>query len=208
MAGHRRSRACEHPPSSHAHENGAQAQAEGTARMSGASEDPPKPRSSEGRARRFFPNSTGAYSLTLVGVSLLAHMQSQQAPAQALFNATFATFSVRHPYPFLRERCAADVGAYFASPDVTPRHARRACEGPWRFVASSVQLHGLCKWMPKALATELGARTVASRSCAVPTWHAVPASGWCCRRQPAREPPSSSATPRCFKFTVVKAFAR
>ena len=61
----------------------------------------------------------------------------------------------------------------------------------------------------RPLVTELGARLVASRSCVVPTWHAVPASGWCRRRQPAPcTPPSSSVTPRCFKFTVLKAFAR
>ena len=96
-----------------------------------------------------------------------------------------------------------------ASPDVAPRHARRAREGPWRFVASSEKFYSLCTWMPKALATELGARTVASRSSAVPTWHAVPASSWCCRRQPAPcTPPSSSVTPRCFKFTALEAFAR
>ena len=35
------------------------------------------------------------------------------------------------------------------------------------------------------LATDFGARTVASWSCAVPTWHAILASGWRCRRQPA-----------------------
>ena len=100
-----------------------------------------------------------------------------------------------------------------ATPLVTRGHLtwRSLCarEGPWRFVASSVQLYGLCEWMPKALATEVGARTVASRSCAVPTWHAVPANPWCCRRQPAPcVPPGSSVTPRCFALTVLKAFAR
>ena len=50
-----------------------------------------------------------------------------------------------------------------------------AREGPWCAISSPAQLHGLCIWMPKALATELGARTVASRSCAVLTWRAVPA---------------------------------
>ena len=78
-----------------------------------------------------------------------------------------------------------------------------ARECPWCVISSPARLHGLCIWMPKALATELGPRTVASRSCAVPTWHAVPASGWCCRRQPAPCTP-----PRCFEFTVRKAFAR
>ena len=122
-----------------------------------------------------------------------------------------------YPYPLLRERvCTADVGPSVASPDATPRHPPRAREGPWRFLASSVQLYSLCRWMPKALATELGARTITSRSCEhscehsiVPTWRAVPASGWCFRRQPAPcTPPSSSLTPRCFKVTVLKAFAR
>ena len=76
-------------------------------------------------------------------------------------------------------------------------------------ISSPARLHGLWLWMPKALATELGPRTVASRSCAVRTWHAVPASGWCCRRQPAHcTPPSSSLTPRCFEITVLKTSAR
>ena len=84
-----------------------------------------------------------------------------------------------------------------------------AREGLQSFVASSAKLHGFRKWMPKALTTELGARTVALRSSVVPTWHSVPASGWRCRRQPAHcAPPSSSATPRCLKFTVLKAFTR
>ena len=96
-----------------------------------------------------------------------------------------------------------------ASPDVTPRHPHRTREGPWRSVASSVQLCSLCEWMPKALAKELGARTVASRRFAVPTCRAVPASGWWCRRQPAPcTPPSSSVTPRCLKITVLMAFMR
>ena len=119
-------------------------------------------------------------------------------------------WSSLYPYFLYKwERCTADLGPSDTSPNATPRHPPRAREGPWRFVASSVQLYGLCEWMPKALATELGARTVALRSRAVPTWHAVPASGWCCRRQPAPcTPPSSSVTPRCFKFTVLKGFAR
>ena len=92
-----------------------------------------------------------------------------------------------------------------ATPLATVCHGAlpRAREGPWCAISSPAQLHGLCIWMPKALATELGPRTVASRSCAVPTWHAVPASGWCCRRQPAPCTP-----PRCFELTVLKAFAR
>ena len=115
-----------------------------------------------------------------------------------------------YPYPLQMGTVrVADVGSSVASLDATPRHPPRAREGPWRFVASSVQLYNLCKWMPKALATELGARTVASRRCAVPTWHAVPAGGWCCRRQPAPcTPPSSSVTPRCFKVTMLKASTR
>ena len=51
-----------------------------------------------------------------------------------------------------------------------------AREGPWCVISSPARLHGLWEWMPKALATELGPQTVASRSFAVPTWHAVPAS--------------------------------
>ena len=119
-------------------------------------------------------------------------------------------WSSLYPYPLqTRTGLHGRSRSPSASPDVTPRHARRAREGPWRFVASSVQLYGLCGWMPKALATELGARTVASRSCAVLTWRAVPASGWRCRRQPAHcTPPSSSVTPQCSKITVLKASTR
>ena len=50
-----------------------------------------------------------------------------------------------------------------------------AREGPWCVTSSPARLHGLCIWMPKALATELGPRTFVSRSCAVLTWRAVPA---------------------------------
>ena len=103
----------------------------------------------------------------------------------------------RSIYPLLRERCAADLGRCL--PRLTPR--RVILLAPVRALGASwprpVQLDGLCEWMPNALEMELGTRTVASQSCAVPTCHAVPASGLRCRRQPAPgTPPSSSVTPR------------
>ena len=99
-------------------------------------------------------------------------------------------WSALYPYPLLR----GSVYTSLSTRRDSVRHGAllSAREGPWCVISSPARLHGLCIWMPKALATELGPRTVASRSCAVPTWHAVPASGWCCRR------PCTS--PRCFEF--------
>ena len=110
-------------------------------------------------------------------------------------------WSSLYPYPLLRRSVCATLSTRRDS--VHHGALLSAREGPWCVISSPARLHGLYKWMPKALATELGARTVASRSCAVPMWHAVPASDWRCRGQPAPCTP-----PRRLKFTVLKAFAR
>ena len=51
-------------------------------------DDPPGPRSSEGRARRFPPNSTGAHSPALVGASWRGHMRLVAACMHSGMHAT------------------------------------------------------------------------------------------------------------------------
>ena len=76
-------------------------------------------------------------------------------------------YANRSTRPFLRGATPLATVCHGALPS--------AREGPWCVISSPARLHGLCIWMPKALATELGPRTVASRSWSVPTWRAEPA---------------------------------
>ena len=118
--------------------------------------------------RRFSPNSTGAHSPALVGAShRLTAAPLSLHPTGGPRSIPTLYYGNRSTRVFLRG----------ATPLATVCHGAllSAREGPWCVTSSPARLHGLCIWMPKALATELGPRTFASRSCAVLTWRAVPA---------------------------------
>ena len=78
-------------------------------------------------------------SLALAAALLSLHPNGGPRSIPTLYYANGST------RPFLRG----------ATPLATVRHGAlpSAREGPWCVISSSARLHGLCKWVPKALAT-------------------------------------------------------